>query len=260
MESVPLSVTYITRNEAHQLERSIRSASWANEVLVVDSGSTDGTQALAQKLGAKVIQKEWLGFGKQKNLAQDLASNDWVLNLDADEVLTDELSQEIRTWIHSQEQARRSGAQAGVLSIPRKNFFGDRWVRFGGWYPNYVVRVGHRSSARWTEPYLHEQLRGEGLVTFAQNPLLHFTFKSISHQVQTNLRYAQEGAMEMRRQGKKFSMIRIIFKPIGKFLETYFWKMGLLDGRMGLIISVSAAYSMFLKQAFLLEQKQENAN
>ncbi|NDD90546.1 glycosyltransferase family 2 protein [bacterium] len=260
MESVPLSVTYITRNEAHQLERSIRSASWASEVVVVDSGSTDGTQELARKLGAKVVENEWLGFGKQKNLAQNLASNDWILNLDADEVLTEELSQEIRSWIQSQEQARRSGAQVGMLSIPRKNFFGERWVRFGGWYPNYVVRVGHRSSSRWTEPHLHEQLQGQGSISFARNPILHFTFRSISHQVQTNLRYAQEGSMEMRRQGKRFSVFRLIFKPIGKFLETYFWKLGLLDGRIGLIISLNAAYSMFLKQAFMMEQNKETSS
>jgi len=253
MESVRLSITFITRNEAHQLERSLRSAAWADELIVVDSESTDGTRELADKFGARVFNQPWQGFGKQKNIAQDHARNGWVLNLDADEVLTDELSHEIRAWLAVQDARRLNGDSPGLLAIPRKNFYRNQWIRFGGWYPNAVVRLGHKSNARWTEPHLHERLQGSGKIETARNPLLHHTFRSIAHQVSTNLRYAEEGSRELRRNGSTFSVLRLVFKPIGKFLETYLWKFGFLDGRLGFIISVNAAHSMFLKQAFLLE-------
>jgi glycosyltransferase involved in cell wall biosynthesis len=255
MDSVRLSITYITRNEAHQLERSLRSVAWADEVVVVDSESTDGTRELASGLGARVFNQPWQGFGRQKNIAQDHARNDWVLNLDADEVLTEELSREIRDWLVAQERQRLSGELPGRLAIPRKNHFGGQWIRFGGWYPNAVIRLGHRSNSRWSEPHLHEQLEGRGKIDRAQHPMLHFTFRSISHQVSTNLRYALEGSRELRKRGRRFSVLRLVLKPIGKFLETYFWKWGFLDGRLGFIISVNAAHSMFLKQAFLLENE-----
>jgi glycosyltransferase involved in cell wall biosynthesis len=256
MESVRLSITFITRNEAHQLERSLRSAAWADEIVVVDSESTDGTRELADKLGARVFNQPWQGFGKQKNIAQDHARNDWVLNLDADEVLTDELVAEIRDWLARQEKRRLRGDIPGLLAVPRKNFYREKWIRFGGWYPNTVVRLGHKSNARWTEPHLHERLEGRGNIDHARNPLLHYTFRSIAHQVSTNLRYAQEGSRELRRKGAAFSALRLLLKPIGKFLETYVWKLGFLDGRLGFIISVNAAHSMFLKQAFLLESDE----
>ncbi len=253
MDSVRLSITLITRNEAHQLERSLRSAAWADDLVVVDSESTDGTRELASGLGARVFNQPWQGFGRQKNIAQDHARNDWVLNLDADEVLTEELSREIQSWLVVQEKRRLEGKLPGRLAIPRKNHYGSQWIRFGGWYPNPVIRLGHRSNSRWSEPHLHEQLEGNGSVDCAQNPMMHFTFRSISHQVSTNLRYAFEGSRELRRRGSRFSALRLVLKPIGKFVETFFWKLGFLDGRLGFIISVNAAHSMFLKQAFLLE-------
>jgi len=257
MDSVRLSVTFITLNESHQLERSLRSVSWADDIVVVDSGSTDDTPELARRLGARVFEQPWLGFGGQKNMAQSHALHDWVLNLDADEVVTDDLQKEIRAWLTEQERRRQSGEAPGRLAIPRKNFYRNRWIRFGGWYPNRVVRIGHRSNSRWTEPRLHERLEGSGPIHHATHPMLHRTFRSISHQVATNLRYANEGARELRARGQSFSLLLLVLKPLGKFVETYLWKLGFLDGRMGFIISVNAAHSMFLKQALLSEEGNE---
>lgn len=255
MAGAPLTVTIIALNEAHQLERTLRSVNWADEILLVDSGSTDGTPELAHSLGARVIQQKWLGFGRQKNFAQEHARHDWILNLDADEVVSKELAEEIRCWIDEQEANRLRGATPAILAFPRKNFYRQTWIRFGGWYPNIVARLGHRSSSRWTEPHLHESLSGDGPIRVARNPLLHYTFQSIEDQVRTNLRYAKEGARDQRRAGRSFSLARLLLKPVGKFIETYLWKRGFLDGRLGFIIAVNAAHSMFLKQAFLLEDE-----
>ena len=259
MSSVGLSVTIIALNEAHQLARTIESIQWADDVVVVDSGSSDGTQELARSLGARVIEQPWLGFGRQKNLAQDQARQDWVLNLDADEVVSPELRAEIQAWLLDQQDSMTKGGPPGHLAFPRKNFYRGQWIRHGGWYPNILVRLGHRSNCRWTEPHLHESLQSGGARSVARNPLLHYTFRSIAHQVRTNLRYAQDGANELKRKGQSYSLIRLIAKPIGKFIETYLLKRGFLDGRLGFIISVNAAHSMFLKQAFLTETETETS-
>jgi len=250
MPRPPLSVTFITLNEASKIEQSLRAASFAEELIVVDSGSTDGTPEIAARLGAKVFHNPWPGFGQQKNFAASQASHDWVLNLDADEVLTPELVLEIESWLSHRTSTH------GVLSIPRKTFYHSRWIRYGGWYPNPVPRLAHRKTSRWSEPKLHERLEGEGPIQVAQEPLHHYSFDSIADQVRTNLRYAKLGAEELTARGQRFSLFKLILKPISKFLECYFWKLGLLDGKLGLIIAVNAAHSMFLKQAFLLESNR----
>lgn len=250
-----LSVTIIALNEAAKLPRTLQSLSFADEVVIVDSGSTDGTPEIAQKLGARVVRQPWMGFGRQKNFAASQTTHDWVLNLDADEVVTPELAVEIRGWLDRQP----SGILPGMLAIPRKTYFGDRWIRFGGWYPNYVKRLSHRAHSRWSEAEIHEELEGGGAITLASCPMLHYSFDSIDDQVRTNLRYARLGAGELRKAGRRFSLARLLLKPISKFLECYFWKLGCLDGRLGLVIAVNAAHSMFLRQAFLLEQQGEDS-
>jgi glycosyltransferase involved in cell wall biosynthesis len=248
MSRPPLSVTFITFNEAPRIEASLKAASFAEERIVVDSGSTDGTPEIARRMGAKVFHNPWPGYGAQKNYAAEKASHDWVLNLDADEVLTPELASEIQDWL-----ARQNGTPR-ILSLPRKTYFRSQWIRFGGWYPNAVPRLSNRQHSRWSEPELHEKLEGKGPIEVAKNPLLHYSFDSISDQVETNLRYARLGARELARRGQRFSPLRLLFKPVSKFVECYFWKLGLLDGKMGLVIAINAAHSMFLKQAFLLEE------
>ncbi|MBY0469973.1 glycosyltransferase family 2 protein [bacterium] len=255
MNRPKVSVTIITRNEESNLPRVIKSVDWADEILVVDSGSTDGTVALARKLGARVLENVWSGYGQQKNFAQKNATYDWILNLDADEELTSDSRQEILTELES------VGTDTKGFSFPRKSFYQGKWIRHGGWYPNYLVRLTDRRFSGWTEPFVHEQLAVKGLVKKLNHPIYHHTLNGVEEQVLTNLRFSQLGARDQLRRGKKPSLFRLIFKPIGKFVETYFLKRGLLDGLPGFVIAVNAAYSMFLKQAFLFERStNENSD
>lgn len=249
---LPVSVTVITLNEEENLPRLLESVKWANEVVVVDCGSKDGTQKIAENFGAKFHSNEWKGYGQQKNHAQSLAKNDWVLNLDADEACSDELKKEILELVTS--GSLKSGETFGY-SVPRKTFYLGRWIMHGGWYPNYLVRFSNRHHSKWTEPRIHEALEVNGKTGKLKSDIHHYTFTGIEDQVAANLRYAKLGSSELIRKGGKASLLKMLIKPVGKFLETYFWKMGFLDGWAGFLISVNAAYSMFLRYAFLYEHE-----
>ena len=241
----PLSVTIITLNEELRIANAIDSVRWADEILVVDSGSTDRTVEIAESRGAKVIRNPWPGYGQQKNFAQKNARNDWVLNIDADEVVSFELSAEIQTAI--------AGSPALGFYFPRKTFYLGRWIKYGGWYPNHLVRLAHRSAASWTEPSVHEELKISGAVEGLSCPLLHYSFSSIQDQILTNLRFSKLGSQSLKESGRSAGLIQLILKPAGKFIETYLIKMGFLDGLAGFIIAINAAHSMFLKYAYLME-------
>jgi glycosyltransferase involved in cell wall biosynthesis len=249
MARPPLSVTVITLNEEKNLARALESVGFADEIVVVDSGSTDRTREIAEKFKVRFYTNPWPGYGQQKNFAQAKASHDWVFNLDADEAISKELREEIETKL---EKAESQGVRG--FQLPRKTFYWNQWIRHGGWYPNLLVRLVDRRHAKWSEPEVHEDLEVDGPVETLNNALLHYSFPNIHSQVLTNLRFAGLGAQELRRKGMKPRLRRLIGKPIGKFAETYILKRGFLDGLPGLIISVNAAYSMFLKYAFLYEE------
>lgn len=249
MSRPPISATIITLNEEHDLPRAIESVKWADEVVVVDSGSTDATVEVACNLGARVLHNPWPGYGRQKNFAQLQARHDWVLNIDADEVVPPELRERI---LGELERVSEPGGARGFY-FPRKTFYLGRWIRHGGWYPNHLVRLADRRVASWTEPEVHEELVVRGEVREIPEPLHHFTFSSIQDQILTNLRFSRLGSMDLVRRGQRPSVLRLLTKPFGKFLETYLLKGGILDGLPGFIISVNAAHSMFLKYAYLIE-------
>lgn len=246
----PVSVTIISLNEEDNIVRAIQSVAWADEVLVVDSGSTDQTVELARQQGARVIHNPWPGYGRQKNFAQEAASHDWIFNLDADEEVPPKLAQEIQNAL---TQVKTGQSQAVAFEMPRKTFYLGRWIAHGGWYPNYLVRLANRKHARWSEPHVHEAWIAEGPVLRLNEPLHHYAFKTIADQVRTNLNFARLGAQELVRRGKRPSVAKLLLKPKWKFIETYVLKRGFLDGLPGLIISINAAYSMFMKFAFLWE-------
>lgn len=252
MPRPPVSVTIIALNEEKNIARAIRSVSWADEVIVVDSGSKDRTVELARELGARVVHNPWPGHGKQKNFAQAQAAYDWILNIDADEEVSPELAEEIQLRLADLGHGRCEG-----YFLPRKTWFLGRWILHGGWYPNYLVRLANKQVARWTEPSIHEELQVDGQVEKLRSPLLHYSFTGIRDQVLTNVDYAELGSQQLKAQGCKASVLKLVLKSWGKFMETYLLKRGFLDGLPGFIISVNAAHSMFLKYAYLLEEKLE---
>jgi glycosyltransferase involved in cell wall biosynthesis len=252
MPKPPISVTIISCNEEQRIGRAIESVRWADEVVVVDSGSTDRTVEVAKNLGARVIERPWPGYGQQKNFAQSEAKHDWILSLDADEVVSPELAREIQD-----EVAWASAANRDVrgFRLPRKTWYLGRWILHGGWYPNYLVRLADRRFAKWTEPHVHEALEVRGQMKDLQNPLLHYTFRNIREQILTNLRYSRFGYEDLRASGRGASLVKLLLKPIGKFIETYLLKRGFLDGMPGFIISVNAAHSIFMKYAYFFERE-----
>lgn len=256
MNSQKISVTIIALNEKDHIAKAIESAKWADEILVVDSGSSDGTVEIAKNMGVRVLHREWQGYGSQKNFAQENAKNDWILNIDADEEVSPELATEIQEIFNN--KSKKSDFKG--YRFPRKTFYLGRWIRHGGWYPNYLVRLADRRHARWTEPEIHEALQVSGSVGSLQSPILHYTFDDIEDQVRTNLKYARYGSNELRKKNQKRSLTRLLLKPLGKFIETYILKRGFLDGLPGLIISLNAAHSMFLKYAYLFEKNETSSD
>ncbi|MGK5087134.1 glycosyltransferase family 2 protein [Bdellovibrionota bacterium FG-2] len=251
----PLSVTIITLNEQKTIASAIQSVQWADEILVIDSGSTDQTVEIAKNLGARVIYNPWPGYGKQKNYAQNQAKNEWVLNLDGDERVPAELANEIQAALRQTLANTPGYKDLQAMCFPRKTFFLGRWIRHGGWYPNVLTRLGNRKHCQWSEPHVHEELEVNGRTQRLKNALDHFGFPSIHHQISTNLRLSKLGSEDLHRRGASGSLLKLLLKPFGKFVETYLLKFGFLDGLPGFIISINAAHSMFLKYAFLMEPK-----
>ncbi|WP_374032777.1 glycosyltransferase family 2 protein [Bdellovibrio bacteriovorus] len=238
---LPISLVIITLNEEAHIERCIRSAAFVDDVVVVDSFSTDRTVEIAQKCGARVFQEKWKGFGPQKAFAAAQAKNDWVLSLDADEALSPELASELYESFHSLDP------EAGYL-FPRKSYHLGRWIKYGGWYPDYQLRLFNKSRSQWNSADVHEKVEVKRMLKMKRD-LLHWVFDGLSDQVITNDRYSTLGAKQLTASGKKFSYLKLIFKPWGKFIETYFVKRGFMDGMPGFVIAVGAAYSLFLKFA-----------
>lgn len=251
----PFSLAIICLNEAKNIERCIRSVPHAAEVIVVDSGSTDGTSEIARRCGAKVEVHAWRGFRDQKRLATDLCSHDWVLSLDADEALSPEALKEV---IHFMSKDEASLGQVDGVEFPRLTWNLGRWIRHGGWYPDWQLRLYNKSRTKWEGgAHVHERVEAARVIRF-QQPILHWPFSSLKEQIETNNRYSGLGAEELVRRGTQFSIGRLCFKPVSKFLETYLIKGGFRDGLPGFIIAVGAAYSVFLKFAKLWELEKAN--
>jgi glycosyltransferase involved in cell wall biosynthesis len=247
MSKLPLSLVVITRDEEAHIERCLKSAPFASDILVLDSQSQDRTVEIAKAHGAKVIQQQFLGFGPQKKRAVNLASHDWVLCLDADEALTDDAQKAIIDLFKNGEPP------LAAYRLSRLSFHMGRWIRHGGWFPDWQLRLFDRRRANWDDALIHERVIVNGEVGTVNASILHWVFDSLTDQVQTNNKYSSLGAETLAKRGKRFSLLFLVFKPISKFLETYLWKRGFMDGLPGFIIAVGAAYSVFLKYSKLWE-------
>lgn len=236
-----LSVTIITLNESHNIERCLQSVSFAQELIVVDSGSTDNTVALAQKYGAKVYQHPFKSYGDQKNYAASLTSGDWILNLDADEEVSAELKENILKVIVDPQAPT-------LFTINRLTQFCGKWIYHGGWHPDYIVRLCRKNAATWSTPHVHEKLSAfkPTIIKNLKGPLYHYSFPSVASQLKTNFTYACLGSRELLKK-KRPTLISVFLRPFLKFLECFVWKRGFLDGERGLIIALNASHSQFMK-------------
>lgn len=248
-----VSLVVITFNEERNIERCLKSVPWVDDIVVLDSSSQDRTQELARAIGARVFDEPFRGYRDQKQRATDLARHDWIISLDADEALSPELSQELQELLSQGEPA------VDGFDTSRLSFHMGRWIRHGGWFPDRQIRFFHRKRTRWVGGHVHERVDAlkKGRL---KNPILHWVFRDLSHQVLTNNTYSSRGAQDLHDKGKKFLLLKLIGKPISKFFETYFFKRGFLDGIPGFVISVGAAYSMFLKFAKLWEIQKLNVD
>jgi glycosyltransferase involved in cell wall biosynthesis len=237
-----ISATIITHNEARNIERAIRSLSCADEVVIVDAESTDGTRAVAQNLGARVLVHPWAGFAAQKNLASDQARYDWILSLDADEELNADAQQAISDWKSSTPTA------AGYRFARRARYLG-RWILHSGWYPDYKVRLFNRRRGRWKGDYVHESVEVSGPVETLPGEILHYTCDSLDEHRQRIEVYAHLAATELFHKGAAPNLISRTFAPAWVFTNSYLVRLGILDGYRGFLIAWMAARAVRRKYA-----------
>ena len=247
-----LSVYIITYNEAEKIESAIRSVSWADEIVVVDSYSTDGTTEIAQKLGARVVQVPFTGFGDLRNQAMAACTFEWIFSLDADERCTAEARDEIRAVLQSE-------APADAYYIPRKNFFMGKWIRHSGYYPDYRQPQLFRKGAMSFKPDpVHETfILHTEKVAYLSSDIWQYPFKDFEQILHKANRYSTLGAEKMAREGRKGGMFKALSHGLWAFLHHYVIKLGVLDGWAGFVIAFGNFEGTFYKYAKLYEKMSD---
>jgi len=237
-----ISAAIITYNEERNIARALESLRCCDEIVVVDSGSTDRTVELATKLGARVLDMAWRGYAGQKNYASECCENDWVLSLDADEALSEALEAEI--W-----QIKKNGPEFDAYTMPRLAQYLGRWILHSGWYPDRKIRLFHRQHAKWVGNFVHESVVVEGRVGHLNANILHFTCSSLSEHLRTLDRYTTLAAEQLVNQKAEIGWKELALDPAWTFFRTYVVQRGFLDGYEGLAIAYMAAFYNFLKYA-----------
>ncbi len=239
-----LSVTIITKNEAAHIAAALESVAWADDVVVVDSGSTDDTVAIARRYTDRVVGRDWPGYAEQKNHAATLARHDWILSLDADERVTPGLAREIQEVIATEPSAYG-------FRIPRVTWYLGRWIRSTDWYPDYQLRLYDRRHGAWPPRRVHESVRVDGTPGTLRRELQHFAYRDVSHHLATMDRYTTLAADQMVEEGTRASALALALHPPLAFLRNYILRAGFRDGVPGLVVSVLNSYYVFLKLAKL---------
>jgi len=242
---LPLSVVLITRNAASQIEACLASVAFADEVVVVDSGSEDATCEIAARLGARVVRKEWLGFGRQKQFAVDQAAHDWVLCLDADERVSPELADGIRQALAS--------PVSPVYRMARRNRFLGRWLLHGEGYPDWSPRLFDRNRARWSDDTVHEKVLYAVTPGTLAGDLLHDSAEDLASYLAKQNRYTSLAARQLYERGRSAGALKLVFSPVFRFVKFYVLRLGFLDGVPGLIHITIGCVNSFHKYAKLIE-------
>jgi glycosyltransferase involved in cell wall biosynthesis len=245
-----LSVVLITYNEQPNIRRTLESVQWADEIIIVDSGSSDATVSICREYTEKVFHQEWLGFGKQKNAAIDKASGEWVLSLDADEPVEVALAEELRCIIAAPQ------ALDGYR-IPRKTFFLGKQIRYGGWYPDRNLRLFRKGAGRFEERAVHEAIKVQGTVGNTRHAILHYAYPDLASYMSSINKYSSLAVNVMAEKGItrfKAGWVNILFRPVLTFVLKYFFRFGFLDGKHGLVLNLFHSYYVFAKYAKAWEQ------
>jgi glycosyltransferase involved in cell wall biosynthesis len=252
-----ISATIITFNEQSNIKAACESVAWADEVVVVDSNSTDQTRELAEACGARIITNAWPGFGAQKQFAVEQAKHDWIFSLDADERVSDELRNSIQSLRSANESALADGYE-----IARRTYYQQRWIRGGGWYPDRQLRLFKKTKGRWKERHIHESvmMNPGARVGKLAGDLLHYTSQDAAHHHRMiGERYAPLAALQMFEDGRRTSVFGVASAGPAAFIRSLILKGGLRDGFAGFTIASFAAHHAFLKHLMLWE-KQRNTN
>jgi glycosyltransferase involved in cell wall biosynthesis len=244
-----ITATVITFNEEHNIAAALESLRWADEIIVVDSESTDHTVEIACRFTDRVFVRSWPGYSAQKNFAAEQASSVWIFSLDADERVSEELKREI-------EQIKR-GAEptAAAFEMPRSTYYLDRWIKHSGWRPDYKRRLYNRDCARWRGEFVHETLEIDGEVQRISGNILHYTIRDASEHHLRMDRYTTLAAEEAHLRGESASLVTLLLSPTLVFVRSYVLKLGFLDGLPGLAIARFAAHYDFLKKLKLWEMR-----
>ena len=244
----PLSVVLITQDAAAQLPACLASVAFADEVVVVDTRSSDGTTEVAARLGARVLQQEWLGFGRQKQFAVNAAANDWVLCLDADERVSAELAASITRALEA--------PAAPVYRMARCNRFLGRWLRHGEGYPDWSPRLFDRKSAQWSDDAVHEKVLYAVTPGTLAGDLLHDSAEDLGRYLEKQNRYTALAARQLFERGRRAGVLELVCSPLVRFLKFYLLRLGFLDGLPGLVHISIGCMNSFMKYAKLIEMRR----
>lgn len=243
-----ISATVITMNEEPHIAACLQSLQWADEIVVVDSGSNDKTVEIARQFTSKVFVEPWQGMGRQKNKAVELAQGPWIVSLDADERVPRELALEIQQAIIKDKPA--------VYAVRRKNMYGEHWVRHCGWWPDWVKRVFKKDEAHFSQDVIHDSLQTTSKIKKLKNPIIHYSFDSPEDFLNRTCKYASHQAWEMYRNGRRATIWTALSHAVFTLLHTYITRLGFLDGTAGLLISISNFVGVFYRYMMLRHLNQ----
>ena len=246
----PISATLITYNEERNIAEALESLSGVEEIVVVDSGSTDSTLEICRRFTDKIFHRDWTGYVDQKNFAVEKAVHNWIFSLDADERASSELQSEIRAL-----EPAENGCSG--YRIPRVTFFMGRWIKHGAWYPDTQLRLFDRAHGKWEGGRVHESVKLRGRSELLKGEIQHYTYRNLSEYLQRLEIYSGLAALEYRDQGKSTNPLNLLAKPFAAFVHSYVLKRGFLDGTPGFAAAVMGSVSVFFKHAKLYELKRK---
>ncbi len=251
MNRLPISICLVAGNEAHRIRRTLESvAGWSAEIVIVlNAEVNDGTDKIAGEFGAKVFREPWKGFIGQKNSVAEKCTQPWLLNLDADEVVTPELQNEISCLLAAQKIPH------AAYEFPRCTFYCGRWIRHGDWYPDRVLRLWRRSAAHWAGDEPHAKLEVTGTIGRLHSDLQHHSAETINHQIAKTVKYADDFVRLAAKNKSSVTFLDLLLRPVWRFLRAYFFRLGFLDGWQGFTIAWLTAFYTFLRYVRVRESQ-----